>query len=52
MVLDLVVAVRFFARWNMSYVAFYHTATSQIILYTVFRAWILDVPEAFEISIE
>ena len=48
--LDLLVVVGFFAQWKLSYAAFYLAATSQIILYTALRAWILDVPEEFAIS--
>ena len=48
--LDLLVVVGFFAQWRLSYVAFYLAATSQIVLYTALRAWILDVPEEFAIS--
>ena len=52
LLLDIVVAVGFFARWRISYIAFYLAATSQIVLYTLFRAWILDVPEAFAVEPE
>lgn len=52
LLLDVVVAVGFFARWKIAYVAFYLAASSQIVLYTVFRAWIIDVPEAFAVSAE
>ena len=52
LVLDLVVTIGFFRQWRVAYFAFYLAAFSQIILYTIFRAWILDVPEAFAISSE
>ena len=52
LVLDLIVAVGFFVRWKVSYAAFYLAAVSQVILYTYFRAWILEVPEAFAVSPE
>ncbi len=48
--LDLVVVIGFFMRWKVSYFAFYIAAISQIILYTLFRAWIIDVPDQFAIS--
>ena len=50
--LDIVVAIGFFAGWKISYVAFYLAAISQIILYTLLRAWIIDVPEEFSVSPE
>ena len=50
--LDLLVVVGFIAQWKLSYAAFYLAATSQIILYTGLRAWILDVPEEFAISLK
>jgi len=52
LVLDLVVAVGVFVHWKVSYVAFYLAAISQILLYTLFRAWITDVPEPFTVSAE
>jgi len=52
LILDLVVAAGFFARWKVSYFVFYIAAVSQIILYTVFKDWIIDVPEAFTVSEE
>jgi len=36
----------------VSYIAFYVAAISQIVLYTLFRAWIIDVPEEFPVSAE
>ncbi len=52
LVLDVVVAVGFFAQWKVSYIAFYVAAMSQIILYTLLRAWIIDVPEVFAVTPE
>ena len=52
LVLDVVVCVGFFAGWRIAYVAFYVAATSQVVLYTALRSWILDVPEAFAVSPE
>lgn len=52
LILDLRVAIGFFLQWKVATVAFYLAAFSQIILYTVFRAWIIDVPEAFTVSEE
>lgn len=47
LVLDLLVAIGLVLAWRIGYVAFFLAAVSQIILYTVLRAWIIDVPEAF-----
>ncbi len=44
LILDLLVVVGFFAGWKIGFVAFYLAATSQILLYTVFRSWIIVVP--------
>ena len=52
LILDLGVAIGFFAGWKVSYFIFYLAAISQIILYTVFKNWILDVPEAFAVPPE
>ncbi|MEL6298350.1 MAG: hypothetical protein AAFQ45_07250 [Pseudomonadota bacterium] len=38
--------------WRVGYVAFFVAAVSQLLLYTVARAWILDVPAAFAHSPE
>jgi hypothetical protein len=45
--LDLIVAVGFFLRSRLAYLAFYVAALSQIVLYTLLRSWILDVPPDF-----
>ena len=52
LILDSIVIVGFFFAWTMSYFAFYIAAVSQIILYTIFRDWIIDVPEKFAVSSE
>ena len=52
LVLDLIVVIGFFAKWKPSYVVFYLTATSQIVLYNVLRAWLLDVPADFAVDPE
>ena len=52
LVLDVVVAVGFFAKWRLAYAAFYLAASSQIVLYTIFRDWIIDVPPDFAVSPE
>ena len=45
--LDICVAVGLGLRWRASIAAFYVAALSQIALYTIGRAWVLDVPDAF-----
>ena len=45
LVLDIIVAVGLPLRWRVGYWAFCAAALSQIFLYTVFRTWVLDVPE-------
>lgn len=47
LVLDLTVVFGFILGWRVGYVAFFVAVISQIVLYTVFRTWILDVPEKF-----
>ena len=44
LVLDLVVAIGFVLAWQPAIFAFFAAALSQIVLYTVFRSWIIDVP--------
>ena len=44
---DGVVVARLPAGARLGYWAFSGAATSQVVLYTVLRDWILDVPEAF-----
>ena len=50
LVLDIVVVAGLVRRWTVSLAAFYAAAVSQVVLYTVFRGWILDVPDAYAIS--
>ena len=45
--LDILVAVGLLLGWRSGLFAFYIAALSQIFLYTIFRQWILDVPEEF-----
>ncbi|MCU7843129.1 MAG: hypothetical protein KZQ93_04740 [Candidatus Thiodiazotropha sp. (ex Monitilora ramsayi)] len=52
LIMDLIVAVGFILAWKVSYIVFYIAATSQIVLYTVFRDWIIEVPKQFEVSTE
>ena len=47
LVIDVVVAIGLPLGWVTGYVAFFSAAGSQIVLYTLLRDWILDVPEAF-----
>ena len=47
LVLDVIVVVGLVMGWRAGIVAFFAAAASQIVLYTVFRDWIVDVPEAF-----
>ena len=49
---DILVVVGIFARWRVGYAAFYLAALSQILLYTVFQEWIIDVPAEFAVSAE
>lgn len=51
-ILDLVVVAGLPLNWKAGFVAFYLAAFSQIILYTLFRDWILDVPVEFSVSDE
>ncbi len=52
LVLDLIVTIGLVRRWPPAYAAFYAAATSQILLYTVFRDWITSVPAEFARSPE
>ena len=52
LVIDLLVVVGLILGWKLGFVAFYVAAVSQIILYTVFREWIVDVPPEFAPSEE
>ena len=52
LVLDVVVVAGLLLSWKAGYAAFYVAAISQIILYTVFRNWITDVPPEFAVTDE
>lgn len=52
LILDVIVFVGFFVRAKVSIIAFYVAALSPIVLYTVLRPWIVDVPDAFQITAE
>ncbi len=52
LLLDVVVGVGLLRGAWIGVVAFYLAALSQIALYTVFRHWVLNVPEAFQRSAE
>ena len=52
LILDVVVVAGFLLSWKAGYAAFYVAALSQILLYTVFRSWIMDVPAEFAVSEE
>jgi len=45
--LDIVVVVGFLLRWRIGVVAFFIVAISQILLFTVLRSWVVDVPVKF-----
>ncbi len=47
LVLDLMVVVGLIFAWRIGLIAFFAAAMSQIVLYTVLRSWITDVPEEF-----
>jgi len=47
LVLDMTVVVGLMTGLLLGYVAFFVAATSQILLYTVFRKWIVHVPGKF-----
>ena len=52
LVVDVVVVVGLLMSWKMGYVAFYFAAISQIVLYTILRGWIIDVPPEFAVTAE
>jgi hypothetical protein len=52
LVIDLLVVIGLFLSWKVGFVAFYVAAISQVILYTVFRDWIVDVPAEFSVTEE
>ena len=50
LIIDVLVVVGLILSWRLGFVAFFVAALSQILLYTVFREWILDVPAEFAVS--
>ena len=52
LVIDLLVVAGLILGWKAGFAAFYVAALSQIVLYTVFRDWIVDVPAEFSVSEE
>ena len=52
LVLDLLVVVGLLREWRPGVAAFYIAALSQILLYTLGRQWVLDVPEPFTVTPE
>ena len=52
LVIDLLVVVGLILSWKIGFIAFYVAALSQIVLYTVFRDWIVDVPAEFSVNEE
>ena len=52
LILDIAVVAGLVRRWTVSLVAFYLAAMSQVVLYTVLRTWVLEVPEAYAVSSE
>lgn len=52
LILDLVVVVGLILVWKAGFIAFYLAAISQILLYTLLRDWIVDVPVEFAVTDE
>ena len=52
LILDLIVVVGLALGWRAGFIAFYLAAISQILLYTLLRDWIIDVPAEFAVSDE
>ena len=52
LLLDFVVVTGLVLNWKVGFIAFYLASISQIVLYTVFRDWIVDVPAEFAVSDE
>ncbi len=50
LVIDVTVCTGLTRRRGYAIYAFYIAASSQIVLYTALRAWIMDVPEAFAVT--
>lgn len=47
LVLDVIVVVGLVLGWRIGLIAFFVAVATQLLLYTAFRSWILDVPERF-----
>jgi len=45
--LDIVVVAGLLLRWFVGTIAFFAASVSQVVLYTLFRSWIVDVPVKF-----
>lgn len=52
LLLDLTVVVGLLLSWKVGFIAFYTAALTQILLYTLFRDWILQVPAEFAVTDE
>ncbi len=52
LILDVLVVVGLILRRRIGFIAFYLAALSQIVLYTLLRDWIVDVPAEFAVSEE
>ena len=52
LLLDVIVAVGLVLNWKIGFVSFFCAAISQILLYSFFRTWVVDVPAAFQRSPE
>ena len=47
LLIDVMVVVGLFLGWRIGFIAFFTAAATQLLLYTVLRGWILNVPERF-----
>lgn len=45
--LDIIAVVGLLLRWAVGVIAFFVSAVSQVLLFTILRPWIIDVPENF-----
>lgn len=52
LLMDVSVAIGLVLKWRVGFVCFFCAAFSQIVLYTAFRSWVVDVPAAFQRSPE
>ena len=52
LILDLLVVIGLILGWKAGIIAFYLAAISQIVLYTLLREWIVDVPADFAVTEE